>query len=102
MRYALIFILLSGCATDTYWVRAVNPVEVKHIAHVDLPCGRFGWSACWNPAAQTIEVKKGLPAGLEACVISHERKHAAGYRHDLERPNFAIDCGDGTRWMPHG
>ena len=93
-------LMLNGCATDTYWVRTMNPVEVKHFARVDFPCGRRGWDGCWNPAGQTIEIRKGMPAAMENCVIGHERKHAAGYRHDLERPNLAIDCGDGTKWIP--
>lgn len=98
MKYLLIP-LLSGCAVDPYWTQQINPIEVKHIAHVDMPCGYLlggkRLDGCWNASANTIEVRKGLNASREECVISHERKHAAGYVHEIREIVFAQDCGDG-------
>ena len=95
-------LMLGGCASDPYWIRYDGlRGEVKHIVRVDFPCKNIGWEGCWNAASGTIEVKKGMPKALEDCVISHERKHAQGFTHE-RRIEFSKDCGDGTRWIPHG
>lgn len=101
MKYiTLLLLLTSGCAHEPYWTRVVEPLEVKHIVRVDRPCGDAKLWGCFHWPSQTIEIRKGLSPVADACVLGHERKHAAGYKHDNERPSYSIDCGDGTRYIP--
>jgi len=97
VRYWLPALLLAGCATDTYWTRVYEPLSVEHVVHVDFPCGKRELLGCWNPVGRTIELRKGMSASLERCVLSHEKKHADGFVHPEPRAIVAyIDCGDGT------
>ena len=91
----LVIIILSGCAAQPYWQETGAAVEVKHVVRVDFPCKKFDIDGCWNEAANTVEIKKGLSPNREDCVITHERKHAAGYTHEVRKIVFAHDCGDG-------
>jgi hypothetical protein len=92
-------LLLGGCAP--YWVRDFAPVEVRgviRLADVSIGCRDHVWG-CFDRATGMEYIRTGLPRGAEACVASHEARHAAGYSHDA-RAGFAVDCGDGTIWMP--
>jgi hypothetical protein len=101
MRSILLPLLLSGCAITPYWTpepRLVAPV----LRVVDVPvltCNDgHAWS-CWEYERGEIQVLIGVPASARDCLISHERKHAEGWTHNIERRHFAIDCGDGTMWL---
>ena len=99
MKYLLI-LLLAGCANSGAWsdgpVRPVKPVLFT--VHVDFPCGQHNWNGCWNDAAQTVEIRKGLSKSDEKCVISHEatgkKNHAAGYTHGDQSHYYRMDCGE--------
>ena len=103
MRYLLILMLsvaFSGCANTGAWSDKPMrpPMPALFTVHVDFPCGAnpdgirrvYG---CWNEAARTIEIKKGLAAEDEACVLRHERLHAAGYTHGDQGHYYRMDCG---------
>lgn len=91
----LVLMLLTGCATDAYWHRSHAPVLIRQVAIVDTPCGRADWRGCSNLATGVIEIRRGLPDIEHACVLSHERRHMAGYDHHTGT-HYATDCGDGT------
>lgn len=80
---------------DEYWRLAWHPVEFTGIIETNTPGGRWDLVGNANRATGKVEVKPGLRETLRDCVISHEKKHLAGYTHE-ERRGFAIDCGDGT------
>lgn len=97
---AVIVLILSACGIDMpYWTLTNPPAEVKAVLHVKYPCGNPTYDGCWNSVQRTIEVRDGLSVLDEDCVITHERKHAAGYTHPI-RPEYSTDCGDGTKWIP--
>ena len=94
-----VIFLLTGCAMgDTYWLYVQDPVSIKGVIEVERPGGRdlLGFA---NFKTRNVEVKSGLRAVLRDCVISHEKRHFAGYAHD-SRPGFVVDCGDGTMVSP--
>ena len=104
MRYLLI-LLLSGCANSGAWSdKPVRPpVSALFTVHVDFPCGVkpdgirrvYG---CWNEAARTVEIKKGLSAEDEQCVRDHEdtgkKSHTKGYTHGDQGHYLRMDCGE--------
>ena len=93
MRAALLVLLaLTACGDGGYWELKNPPLKVKHIVRVDYPCAMQNARGCWNPASQTIEVKHGLSPSDEACVMRHERAHAAGWTH-LVNQALEWDCG---------
>lgn len=94
MKRALILLvfLLQACGDGGYWELKHTPVEIAHIARVDYPCAMQNARGCWNPVSRTIEIKHGLSASDEACVMRHERAHAAGWVHP-ENMAFVWDCG---------
>ena len=98
-----ISLLLTECAfAGDYWFKTGQGVTEAPIVYVDeVTCGEYQnalgcFLEIWGGHAGVIVVKKGLPAWVEWCVVEHEKKHAAGYRHIIGLP-FA-DCGDGT-WV---
>ena len=100
--------LLSACAASggEYWQQSMTRSLVQSVerrAAEDMPsaCGkrhgcavRMGWRT-W------IYIIEGLPPAFDACVETHERKHADGWRHPPERTKY-LDCGDGTHYYPNG
>jgi hypothetical protein len=94
VKPAILALLLVGCVSvpDDYWVRDKAPAEVKHIVRVDFPCGKKDTRGCWHAHSGTIEIKKGLSAADEACVLRHERAHSQGWSHP-NRQSFLWDCG---------
>lgn len=95
--------VLVGCASfgEPYWQETHLPYEVSRVIYVDKPCNltsAYGTPmlGCANYYTNTIEIQKGLTPAASQCVLTHERKHFAGYSHSLERPHYSIDCGDGT------
>lgn len=85
--------VLQACGEGGYWELKHAPVLVKQIVKVDYPpCGISNARGCWIPTTQTIEIKAGLSASDEACVLRHEKAHAAGWVHP---PGQALewDCG---------
>lgn len=92
-------LFFGGCAIHPYWTKLYPAIEVEHIVHVDIPCGRWDWAGCWNPLMRTIELSKGMTVAQEACVLSNEKHKADGYRPQPQRAmQYAIDCGDGTMY----
>jgi hypothetical protein len=96
-----LFTLLGGCASDSYWVKTHDPIEVKHVVSLDYPCTTRWYQnkpslGCANYPTNTIEIKRPLSQLHRGCVEGHERKHFAGFSHDIERPHYATDCGNGT------
>ena len=95
---ALFFVallVLTGCASDSYWVKVHEPYPVRGVVEIANPGGRADYIGAANYATGYIELRPGLAPILRDCVLSHERKHFAGYTH-IERKGFATDCGDGT------
>ena len=99
IKYAILALLLSGCASEPYWYRVTDPVLVLHVVEVDRPGGRTDLDGYANRRAHTIELRRGLRPAMRECVLSHEMKHFAGYAH-IERKGFATDCGDGRIISP--
>lgn len=89
MKAALLCaVLLSGCATGEYWHKAHDALPVVNIAA--MPDMRF---CVGNRDTQGCTIRLAGQcmifyhadldgnASLKACVLSHERKHCAGYDH---------------------
>jgi len=95
--FVCVALLLSGCA-EPYWIKAREPMPVHRIVEVERPCGLSGVDGCCDLAAGVIYLRSGMPADLRSCVLSHERKHFAGYDHKV-RIHYSTDCGDGTAWL---
>jgi hypothetical protein len=94
---SILLLLISGCAMQPYWTLANAPLPVLHVVHVDFPCAGMRGAdptarGCWNANAQTIEIKRGLSAANEVCVLRHERAHAAGWTHPANMA-YVADCG---------
>lgn len=83
-------VALAGCAP--YWVQTHAPVPMREIVEVEQPC-RHDWLGCANYSQGVAEIKKGLSPEQRICVIEHEKKHFAGYSHDLRWVNHRVDCG---------
>ncbi len=108
-RLVYIAMMLTSCSTQPYWTLQNAPVDVLHVVYVDYPCGvrhspidktqdhDYG---CWNAAAQTVELSRGMVDWKEKCVLRHEggdpkekdAGHAAGWVHD-KRYAYVLDCG---------
>lgn len=84
--------VLQACGDGGYWELKYAPVPVKQIVRVEYPCAIENARGCWNPVTQVIEVKNGLSASDEACVLRHERAHAAGWVHPVNQA-LEWDCG---------
>jgi hypothetical protein len=98
-RAAALALVLVGCSVGPYWVRAHAPVAVTRIAIVDVPCGRANWLGCSTRRTGAIELKRGMPPALHACVLSHELHELDGYSHEHITTGVVgrtVDCGDGT------
>ncbi len=78
-----------------YWTCNRAPTLVSMVLESDMPCGR-NLNGCWIEFIGAIVLRTGLKPSFRACVESHERKHAAGCDHPIDRPQYATDCGDGT------
>ena len=88
-------LLMTGCTP--YWVRDAEPVPVFAVVEVDLvECGGLLADnlGCAHRSTGLIQIKRGLTQYVRDCIEAHERKHLAGWSHDVGRP-LAIDCGDG-------
>lgn len=94
MRLLLISLLaLTACGDGGYWELKNPPVKVQAIVKLDtLTCPDRNARGCWVPATQTIEIKTGLSPSDEACVMRHEKAHAAGWVHP-ENQALSWDCG---------
>lgn len=80
---------------DEYWTRSARAgTTLTLVVETENPCGRR-IDGCALPAEGIIVLRKNMDAVLKACVLSHEKKHLAGFDHD-DRIVFATDCGDGT------
>ena len=92
----VLWFALYGCAiAGSYWYWAHPPIPVKGVVETPTPGGRADLLGNANYGTGEIEIRPGLGWTLRQCVISHERKHFAGWSHE-ERKGFAVDCGDGT------
>ena len=94
MKYLLI-LLLAGCSSGAWYPEPALAAPVLWTVHTDFPCGRKTANGCWNRAAQTVEVKKGLSQIDEWCVLQHEYKHADGWNHGDQAHYYRMDCGNG-------
>ena len=95
---ALVWIALHApaWAEGSYWYKAAAPVQVLGIVFVERPCGKR-IDGCAHRSTGLIELRTGMDTVLRTCVESHERRHLErGEDHPVDRPHFAIDCGDGT------
>lgn len=92
-------LLLTGCTHAPYWT--LGMMGVKHappmvvITH-SIPC-QANWIGCYDPNYNVVYIRAGLSPALEACVLSHELKHAKGWAHPVG-PQLTYDCGDGS-WI---
>lgn len=94
MRFVLLTVLLlAGCGDGGYWELKNPPVPVKQIVRVDtLTCPDRNARGCWVPTTQTIEIRTHLSPSDEACVMRHEKAHAAGWTHPVSQA-LEWDCG---------
>lgn len=94
-RVTILALMTSACAPAPYWVKVAEPIPLRELSYVEIPCGREDWLGCTHMVTGDVELRKGLSFSMHECVMSHERRHLAGWIHDA-RPLFAYDCGDGT------
>lgn len=95
MRYFAIIaaLLLSGC--QSYWIPDTSVAnEVKAIHYVAAPCGDPKLAGCYWTKLGVIEIRAGMDAWSTECAIKHERRHAAGYRHEDGWKLARMNCGD--------
>lgn len=103
-----ITMLVTGCASTSneYWQNSMPRSLVQSVERVtreDMPpsCkGRHGCAIRFGYKTR-IFILAGLPDKFDACVESHERRHADGWRHSSEITKY-LDCGDGTYRYPNG
>ena len=100
IRPLLLSLALAGCATP-YWVQGPHGLV---LAVVEVEDTRVACKAdvlgCYDPLHSVIYIKAGIRH--RQCVLDHEYKHAAGYRHPegTHPTSYGIDCGDG-QMVPH-
>ena len=99
IRVMVCCLFLTECANapteEPYWFRDSDPIEVKHILYVDnVPCGEIVAWGCSMRSLGIILIAKRLPPWVQNCVLSHEKRHFAGWDHD-RKPRATLDCGDG-------
>lgn len=94
-RLAIVAAMLSGCASDPYWVRTVdftpNEIVIRSAGHSFS--GGFnnadnveGYSVRnMPPGACTIFIRDSV--SNRECVIAHETKHCNGWDH----PNYRVN-----------
>ena len=91
---------LAGCATrGPYWVKVREGQPVRGILYVSKPCGEK-WNGCARLKDGILEIKNDLDQAHQDCVLSHEKRHMAGWDHpEFNTKNafdkFATDCGNG-------
>ena len=83
-----------------YWFKTRIQADSVRIEYVDrIDCGGYDALGCYRESygKGVIQIRKGLPAYVESCVLKHEKKHANGEDHPTGLQPF-IDCGNGT-WI---
>lgn len=88
MRTApLVALLLTGCASDPYWVYEHEPMldEVIHTVSRSPWGTEQGWVIREGTTCHIFVVA----SADRECVLAHERKHCAGYGH----PNYRRNLG---------
>jgi hypothetical protein len=93
--------LMAACTRGEYWEYTDRPRNVLGPFYTDNMVAVCGQPAlgCFNPVNGAIWLVQGMPEATRQCVITHEYRHAAGWRHpkfDNETTPEGIDCGDGT------
>lgn len=98
--------LLSGCASS-YWVpnpafSDFEPRDVQIVYTDDLsPCASptpvIGCAVRVRQSRTCYAyVKASMPLAMRRCVAMHEARHCiAGEDHEVGKPNYAMDCGNG-------
>ena len=100
---AILLAFPIACGRGDYWVhtRAPGPVNGPYFAADLRPMCMADALGCYVIATGTIWLKSGMSDAMLRCVTRHEYRHASGDDHPgfPENP-LAIDCGDGTVFVP--
>lgn len=93
--------LLTGCASQPYWIeapdqKATGAIITMRVPDVQSRCADDHALGCWNVAENTIYITTmQMDAKQMRCIVKHEQRHAAGYVHP-KQPQLYTDCGDGS------
>ena len=114
MAGMVLALLLIGCGSAPYWTQGSwGPQLPPTVTEVDggLPCGKNNKPSygCYDPVTNKVSIRRrysqehltGLQSDLWLCTLSHEVicHSIKGLQHD-DRPVYAVDCCDGTFWIP--
>ena len=98
IRALILCLALSGCAQAPYWFfdgQVYKGVYYPPIAsdNIMTDCQTTDWNqlgCAWRNYG-IIYYASWLNEKDRDCVISHERKHLAGWEHD-RKPTFELEC----------
>ena len=91
VRFAIyLVVLLSGCATQTYWERVADPAKevIVHTVSVSPWPNVQGWTVR-DEKTGVCHILLVENTANRGCVLAHERKHCEGWDHPNHRYNLS-------------